>query len=112
MAPKRRGRSGSPANGAEPNEGEPDNGGEDGYNGEESQGPGNPDAQPVRIHREFVVRHVGEGAPATPEQYRQAVEQWHALPGAIRRPPVDLTGNEEPQTPDADQGAEPPDELT
>ncbi|MGE5764791.1 MAG: hypothetical protein ACM3ZF_13230 [Mycobacterium leprae] len=60
----------------------PDNG--------EGQGPGNPDADPVRIHREFVERRIGGGAPPTQEAYARAVEQWHALPGAVRGPATEI----------------------
>jgi hypothetical protein len=57
---------------------------------EEQRGPGHPDADPVRIHQEFIQRHLGGGEPATTEVYERAVEQWNELPGAVRVPPTRL----------------------
>jgi hypothetical protein len=93
-------RSGS-AKGPQP----PDDG--DTYGGE-PQGPGNPEANPVQIHRDYVERRVGGGERLTPEAYARVTRQWEALPGAIARPPVDLTGDEEPEPPTADGGGERP----
>jgi hypothetical protein len=41
---------------------------------------------PVRIHEDYVQRHLGGGAPATPEAYERAIEQFNRLPGAMRTP--------------------------
>jgi hypothetical protein len=49
---------------------------------------GNPDADPVKIHREYVERRLGGQTLATPEQYERATEQWQRLPGAVSRPPT------------------------
>lgn len=46
----------------------------------------NPDADPVRIHREYVQQRLGGGELPTPEAYERAVDQWHQLPGAVRAP--------------------------
>lgn len=46
----------------------------------------NPDADPVRLHREFVQERIGGGELPTPEAYERAVEQWHRLAGAVRGP--------------------------
>ena len=46
----------------------------------------NPDADPVRIHRQYVQERIGGGELPTPEAYERAVEQWHRLPGAVRAP--------------------------
>ena len=46
----------------------------------------NPDADPVRIHREYVQQRIGGGELPTPEAYERAVDQWHQLPGAVRAP--------------------------
>jgi len=46
----------------------------------------NPDADPVRIHRQYVQDRIGGGELPTPEAYERAVEQWHRLPGAVRAP--------------------------
>ncbi len=43
------------------------------HDGEQPQGPGNPDADPVRIHREYIERRTGGGPPPTPERYRKAL---------------------------------------
>jgi hypothetical protein len=55
---------------------------------------GNPDADPVRIHREYVERRIGGGGEPSPEAYARALEQWHQLPGAVSRPPTELTSAE------------------
>ena len=46
----------------------------------------NPDADPVRLHREYVQQRIGGGELPTPEAYDRAVEQWHRLAGAVRAP--------------------------
>jgi len=84
-------------------------GGDEGQGGrrpedEEQQGPGNPDADPVRIHEDFIERRLGGGAPATPEAYDRAVRQWRELPGAVRVPSTDLTGAD--ATPGEEAGEE------
>ena len=43
----------------------------------------NPDADPVRIHREYVQERIGGGELPTPEAYERAVDQWHQLAGAV-----------------------------
>lgn len=50
----------------------------------------NPDADPVRIHREYVQQHLGGGALPTPEAYERALDQWHRLPGAVRGPAAEV----------------------
>ena len=72
--------------------------------GEEQRGPGHPEAPPVSIHQEFIERHLGGGAPATPEAYERAMEQWNELPGAVRVPPTRLTRDE--TTPPASEDEE------
>jgi hypothetical protein len=59
-------------------------------------GPGNPDADPVTIHEAFVERRIGGGRPATPEAYEEALRQWRRLPGAVRAPSTEVTGDETP----------------
>lgn len=56
---------------------------------------GNPDADPQRIHREYVERHFGGGEEPTPEAYERALAEWHRLPGAAQRPPSEIRGPEE-----------------
>ncbi len=69
----------------------PGDGGSRGTGGDE---PGNATTgrygNPVRIHREYVERHVGGGQAPTSERYRDALEAWNCLPGAVRRPPVEV----------------------
>ena len=101
MAENRRRGRGSHGAGEPPKDDSP-------QNGEKPQGPGNPDADPVRIHREYIERRTGGVAPPTPERYRRALEQWHALPGSVRRPPIDLTGEQEPEPPKRERDEEPP----
>ena len=50
----------------------------------------NPDADPVRIHREYVQERLGGGELPTPEAYERAVDQWHQLPGAVRAPVAEV----------------------
>ena len=40
------------------------------------------------VHRDYLRRRLEGGAPATPEAYARAIEQWHQLPGAVRCAPV------------------------
>jgi hypothetical protein len=70
---------------------------------EEPRPPGrDPDADPVKVHRDYVERHLGGGAPATPEAYARALKQWHELPGAVGTPPTEVAG-EEAEKPPADE---------
>src|SRR5258705_5804144 len=46
----------------------------------------NPDADPVRIHRQYVQERIGGGELPTPEAYERAVDQWHQPAGAVRAP--------------------------
>ena len=67
------------------------NGGKSNGNGDYGEPPETGEdqgADPVRIHQDYVQRHVGGGAPATTEAYERAVEQFNKLPGAIRTPPT------------------------
>ena len=59
----------------------------------------NPDADPVRIHREYVQQHLGGGALPTPEAYERALDQWHQLPGAVRGPAAELHPDAEATAP-------------
>jgi hypothetical protein len=43
-----------------------------------------------KVHQEIIARRMEGGAPATPEAYAKALEQWHQLPGSVVRPPSDL----------------------
>lgn len=53
---------------------------------------GNPDADPQRIHREYVERHLGGGGgeDPSPEAYERAVEQWRRIPGSVNHPPAEM----------------------
>jgi hypothetical protein len=69
------------------------------------RGPGNPDADPVRIHREYIERHVGGGEGQTADRHARSVEQWNELPGAIRRPPTEIRPEaESPDDSEQDEG--------
>ena len=57
---------------------------------EEPEPQRNPDADPVKLHRGYIERQLEGGAPATPEAYRRAVDQWRQLPGAVRVPASQL----------------------
>jgi len=69
---------------------------------------GNPDADPQRIHREYVERHFGGGEPATPEAYQKGVEEWNRLPGAVTRQPGEMraqsAGNDDESQPEPEAG--------
>ena len=56
------------------------------------------ETDPVEVHRDYVRRQLEGGAPATPEAYARALEQWHKLPGAVRVPATELTGDEPDST--------------
>ena len=64
----------------------------------ENYPPGNPDADPVRIHRDYVERRVSGGAEPTPEAYARAIQQWHQLPGAVSAPTTEVTGSDVPSS--------------
>lgn len=78
------------------------------YNGEQKPPPtrGNPDADPVKIHREYVERRVGGGAPPTPDAYERAIEQWHKLPGSVSTPPTDIRPERRPSGPEEEENAQ------
>ena len=77
--------------------------------GDEARPPtlGNPDADPVRIHREYVERRLGGGAEPTPEEYARALAEWHKLPGAVSAPPGETSGTEPESPEDKEQKPEP-----
>jgi hypothetical protein len=70
---------------------------------EEPQGPGRPDADPVRIHEEFTERRRAGGAPATPDAYARAIDQWNKLPGAVRLPSTGPPAGEPTQSPEPEE---------
>jgi hypothetical protein len=37
----------------------------------------------IILRHEFIAHRLEGGAPATPEAYARAIEQWQQLPGAI-----------------------------
>lgn len=45
--------------------------------------PGNPNADPSRIHREYVERYIGGGGEPTERAYADGLQQWRNLPGAV-----------------------------
>ena len=58
------------------------------------------------VHQEIINRRLGGGAPATPDAYAKALEEWHKLPGSVVRPPSD----EKPATKSAPAAPEATDE--
>ena len=85
MPPRKRPASGAPSRKNHP----ADSGERSGGEGQRGQAPRlerNPNADPVRIHREYVQQRIGGGELPTPEAYERAVDQWHLLPGAVRAP--------------------------
>jgi hypothetical protein len=77
---------------------------------------GNPDADPVRIHREYVERRLGGGREATADAYSRAIGQWHRLPGALSTPTTDVVGERavsaSTEKEEEAKGVEPDDEPT
>jgi hypothetical protein len=78
---------------------EPPKGGEQEEEGEATEGRrpsrrrptlGNPDADPVKIHREYVEQRLGGGGEATSETYDEALRQWQRIPGTVSRPPAEV----------------------
>src|SRR5947209_6279154 len=55
------------------------------------------------VHERIVAKRLEGGAPATPEAYARALEQWNQLPGSVMRPPTDVN-------PPSQEPNEPPDE--
>jgi hypothetical protein len=45
------------------------------------------DQESLLLHDAYLAYRVAGGAPATPEAYRRAVEQFDRLPGVIRSRP-------------------------
>lgn len=45
------------------------------------------DEESVRMNEAYLGHRVAGGAPATPEAYRRAAEQFQRLPGAVRTRP-------------------------
>jgi hypothetical protein len=41
------------------------------------------------VHQQIVERRLCGGAPATPEAYAKALEEWQRLPGSVVRPATD-----------------------
>jgi hypothetical protein len=80
--------------------------GEDGDGDDgEPQGPKHRGGDPVRIHEDYVRRHLGGGAPPTPEAYERAIEQFNRLPGAMRTPTKTRPARPVPKS--DDEGSEP-----
>jgi hypothetical protein len=77
---------------------------------------GNPDADPVKIHRDYVERRTGGGGPVSREAYARALEQWHQLPGAVSTSPSEVRSSEEGQPGESEDhelgGAKPDDEKS
>ena len=55
------------------------------------------------VHQQIINRRLGGGAPATPEAYAKALEEWHQLPGSIVRPPTDEKPAPEPEKADVEE---------
>jgi hypothetical protein len=56
----------------------------------------NPDADPVRLHREYVQQRLAGGGLPTPEAYQQAIDDWQRLSGSVRLPATDVRAPEAP----------------
>ena len=70
----------------------------------ERVGPGEHEGdEPVRIHEEYVQRHLGGGGPATTEAYGRALKQFRRLPGAVQFPPTQVELRRPESEPDNDE---------
>jgi hypothetical protein len=68
--------------------------------------PGGDEGEAVGAHAEFVARHFGGGAEATPELLDRAMEVWQRLPGAVVRGPAQIRPNRPaPPAGSRDEGA-------
>lgn len=72
----------------------PEDGGQGEENGDEKPTLGNSNADPVRIHREYIERRMGGGREATPDAYEDAMRQWKELPGALSAPPSEVNAQD------------------
>ena len=61
--------------------------------GEGYEGQDDDKGEAVDGHAEFVARHFGGGAEATPELLDRAIEVWQRLPGAVVRGPAQIRPN-------------------
>lgn len=43
------------------------------------------------VHLAIIERKFAGGPPPTNEAYARALQQWHHLPGAVMRPPTDVS---------------------
>ena len=77
--------------------------------GDENRPPtlGNPDADPVKIHREYLERRLGGGAEPTSEEYARALAEWHKLPGAVSAPPGEVSSADSASPEEEEQEPEP-----
>jgi hypothetical protein len=55
------------------------------------------------VHQQIIDRRLGGGAPATPDAYAKALEEWHQLPGSVVRPPTDEKRAPEPEKAGTDE---------
>jgi len=65
-----------------------------------------PDADPVKVHRDYVERRLRGGAPPSPEAYARALEQWHRLPGSVSTPTSEVRREEAEKAPKEGEEAE------
>ena len=52
-----------------------------------------------KAHMQILERRWLGSPPPTAQRYARAIEQWHALPGAVMYPPSDVTGTAETKKP-------------
>lgn len=60
------------------------------------------------VQLKLIERWMTGSAPATPEAYSRALQQWHQLPGSLIRPPTDLRPDLTPRGPGAATPTVPP----
>ena len=68
-----------------------------------------PDVNRVRAHLEYLERRLQGGAPATPEAYARAVQQWQQLPGAVPHTPTRNSSPLQPSLAPGNRGGGAPD---
>lgn len=52
-----------------------------------------------KAHGQILERRWLGSPPPTAERYARAIQQWHALPGAVMYPAGDVTGTAETKNP-------------
>jgi hypothetical protein len=61
---------------------------DDGYGHDDERRPYKEEDHAVEVHQAYLEHRLKGGAPASPEAYRRAIEQFQKLPGAVQSTPI------------------------